>query len=198
MTSVNWRNAFRHFSNNTTQTDGDSFKFVIYYYDWAGNLGEIIFSDNSTTRYNLPSITYDDVRPAITSLTIESDNWNTLPNKQYVAKVGDNITLKFKLPSNLRNNHQLSLGQRNANSYNNVSLNALGANEYSATYQMTNGDLEGMLDFELYFQDKSGNFIIQRQKSKITNNCFVEINILRPTKYDRRCSLFSYSFVDIR
>ena len=108
---INWRNAFRHFSNNTTQIDGDSFKFVIYYYDWAGNLGEIIFSDNSTTRYNLPSITYDDIRPAITSLTIESDNWNTLPNNQYVAKVGDNITLKFKLPSNLRNNHQLSIGR---------------------------------------------------------------------------------------
>ena len=125
----------------------------------------------------MPSITYDDVRPAITSLTIESDNWNTLPNKQYVAKVGDNITLKFKLPSNLRNNHQLSIGQRNANSYNRVSLNALGANEYSATYQMTNSDLEGMLDFELYFQDKSGNFIIQRQKSKITNNCFVASNL---------------------
>ena len=42
---------------------------------------------------------------------------------------------------------------------------------------MINGDLEGMLDFELYFQDKSGNLIIQRQKSKITNNCFVASNL---------------------
>ena len=93
------------------------------------------------------------------------ENRNHSWRKQYVAKDGDIITLKFKLPSNLRNNHQLSIGQRNANSYNKVSLNALGANEYSATYQLTNGDLEGMLDFELYFQDKSGNFIIQRQQS---------------------------------
>ncbi|GIR31601.1 MAG: hypothetical protein CM15mP45_08970 [Deltaproteobacteria bacterium] len=51
--------------------------------------------------------------PTVTSLTIESDNWNTLANNQYVAKVGDNITLKFKLPSNLRQNYQLSIGQRN-------------------------------------------------------------------------------------
>ena len=116
-THTNWRNGFRHFSNNTTQTDGDPFKFVIYYYDWAGNLGEVIFSDNSTTRYNLQSITYDDVRPVISSLTIESDNWHTLSNNQYLAKVGDNITLKFKLPFNLRNNFQLGIGQKNISDY---------------------------------------------------------------------------------
>ena len=58
-----------------------------------------------------------------------------------------------------------------------MSINSHANDNYSGVYQLTNSDLEGMLDFELFFQDKSGNFVIQRQNSKITNNCFVAGNL---------------------
>ena len=48
---------------------------------------------------------YDDNQPEITNLTIESDNWN----QRNVAKVGDNVTLKFTVPS-LKRNDSISVG----------------------------------------------------------------------------------------
>ena len=42
---------------------------------------------------------------------------------------------------------------------------------------MTSSDLEGVVDFELYFKDYAGNFVVVRQNNKITNNCHVPGNL---------------------
>ena len=182
---ISWNNGIRFFSNKKTGIDGDDFSFIIYYYDWAGNLGEIVYSDNSSSRYNLPSIKYDDYQPEITNLTIESDNWN----QSKVAKVDDNITLKFTVPSLKRNDSiSVGIGQKNLTSYNKVAAISTDNQSFTSKYQLTNSDLEGMLDFEIIVRDQSGNTLIQRQNRKFINSCYVSDDLEYHTNNTSDCN----------
>ena len=173
----NWTNGFIKYSNGTTSTNGDNFSFVIYYYDWAGNQGEIIYSDNSTGRYGLDTIIYDDVRPVLQNVEIKSDNWNN--ELKYVAKVDDNITLTYKITdiNFLRYPPKIGLAQPTNTTYNIITPTTSDNIEYKAVHKMTASDIEGMVDFEIVFEDLSGNLVVVRQDNRISNNCFVPGNL---------------------
>ena len=169
---TDWTNGFRHYSTDTTSLNGDSFYFEIHYLDWAGNPGVIRYTpdDNKT-------ITYDDVRPTLAEVLVKSNNWNT--NVKYVAKTGDNITLTYTLPANLRSPPpSVGLAQRTTSSYNSITPTSLGSNRYEAIYTMTDNDIEGRVDFEIVFKDIAGNQEIVRMDRKHTNNCKVPSPLL--------------------
>ncbi|MDP6638319.1 MAG: Ig-like domain-containing protein [SAR324 cluster bacterium] len=169
---TDWTNGFRHYSTDTTSLNGDSFYFEIHYLDWAGNPGVIRYTpdDNKT-------ITYDDVRPTLAEVLVKSNNWNT--NVKYVAKTGDNITLTYTLPANLRSPPpSVGVAQRTTSSYNSITPTSLGSNRYEAIYTMTDNDIEGRVDFEIVFKDIAGNQEIVRMDRKHTNNCKVPSPLL--------------------
>ena len=171
---TDWINGFRHYSSDTTSLDGDVFRFEIHYLDWAGNPGVIRYlpDDNKT-------IIYDDVRPQLSEVLIESNNWNT--DVKYVAKTGDNLTLTYTLPNNLRvKPTTVGLAQRSSTTYNQVPTNLISGttNRFNAVYTMTDNDLEGRVDFEIKFKDLAGNEEIVRMDRKLTNNCNWPSNVL--------------------
>jgi hypothetical protein len=94
---------------------------------------------------NGESYTFDHTNPTLTVATISSNNAKTT-----LAKTGDIVTLNFTASENLTNLETTIAGQV-------VTATNLGSNNYSATYQLTATDGEGIVPFSIQFKDEVGN-----------------------------------------
>ena len=84
------------------------------------------------------------------------------------------IDFNLTIPSLKRNDYiSVGIGQKNLTSYNKVASISTDNQSFISKYQLTNSDLEGMLDFEITVRDQSGNTLIQRQNRKFINSCYV-------------------------
>jgi hypothetical protein len=114
--------------------------FSIIFNDVAGNAGVSV-----TTTTNSSNVVFDKTTPALSPVTIVSNNANT--NR---AKTGNIITLNFtadeiiSAPTILIATHNVS------------AVNTSG-NTWSATYTMTGTDAEGIIPFSITFNDMIGN-----------------------------------------
>jgi len=91
------------------------------------------------------SYTFDHTLPSLTIATISSNNAKTA-----LAKTGDIVTLNFTASENITNLETTIAGQA-------VTATNLGSNNYSATYQLTATDSEGIVPFSIQFKDEVGN-----------------------------------------
>ncbi|MFA9187080.1 T9SS type A sorting domain-containing protein [Flavobacterium sp. FBOR7N2.3] len=91
------------------------------------------------------SYTFDHTAPTLSSVVIVSNNTNTT-----LAKTGDTVTLNFTASENITN-LELSIAGHT------ITTTDLGSNNYSATYQLTNTDTEGVIPFVIQFKDLAGN-----------------------------------------
>lgn len=89
--------------------------------------------------------TFDHTNPTLTNATIASNN-----TKPTLAKEGDILTLNFEALENI-NNLEVTIAGHS------IIATDLGTNKYTATYQLTATDTEGVIPFSIQFKDEVGN-----------------------------------------
>ncbi|OYW80932.1 MAG: hypothetical protein B7Z27_02905, partial [Sphingobacteriia bacterium 32-37-4] len=114
--------------------------FAIQFKD---NLGDTVTPVTATT--NSKTVTFDKTLPILTAVSIASNNATTT-----LAKTADTVSLTFTASENISVTGVSIAGKT-------VTANSLGNNNYSATYQLTNSDTEGMVSFTIEFKDLAGN-----------------------------------------
>jgi gliding motility-associated-like protein len=114
--------------------------FSIIFEDLALNAGTIV-----TATTNSSTVVFDQSKPLLTSIVIASNNTNTT-----YAKTGNTVTVNFSANETLLT-PTVTIGGAAA-----VLANTSG-NSWTATRTMTGTDVEGMIAFNITFNDLSGN-----------------------------------------
>ncbi|WP_162174246.1 rhamnogalacturonan lyase family protein [Flavobacterium daejeonense] len=89
--------------------------------------------------------TIDNTVPTLSTVTLASDNTTTT-----LAKTANTVTLSFTASESIANIGVTIAGHI-------VTATDLGSNNFSATYVMTNSDIEGIIPFSIDFKDYVGN-----------------------------------------
>ena len=114
--------------------------FTINPIDLSGNAGSQVTT--ATT-----GITYHKTSANLNLVTIVSNNANAT-----LAKTGDIVTLNFTASESI-NNVTVTIASHV------VTANNTGGNNYSATYQLTNTDTQGIVAFAIQFKDSFGDLV---------------------------------------
>ncbi|SDL79491.1 hypothetical protein SAMN04487898_12532, partial [Pedobacter sp. ok626] len=120
---------------------GDADGLVTYniaYSDLAGNAGTAVSIGTG-------AITFDKVAPTLPTVSIASNNSNTIK-----AKTGDIITLSFT-SNEVIASPVVTIATHTVTATNN------SGNNWTATYTLTNTDAEGIVPFNIAFADLAGN-----------------------------------------
>jgi gliding motility-associated-like protein len=140
-----------------TMVSGDASGNVsldISFSDLAGNTGTGV-----TATTNNSSVVYDKTSPSLTTVSIVSNNTDSL-----FAKPGDIVTLNFVSAESIMVPSVSIAG-------NVVTVATTGSNNWIANYTMTNGDTEGTVPFTISCTDLAGNVSIT--VTTTTNNSSV-------------------------
>jgi gliding motility-associated-like protein len=114
--------------------------FTIDMTDISGNAGTTV-----TNTTNSSSVTFDKTVPTLTTVTVASNNSDNTK-----AKSGDVITVTI-IAGEAITAPVVTIAGNIAN------INTTSATEYSATYTMTGSDTEGVIGFNIAFEDVTGN-----------------------------------------
>ncbi len=136
--------------------------FNIIYTDLAGNAGTVV-----TATTNSSSVVFDRTAPALSPVTISSNNSNTS-----LAKLGNTVTLSFTASETINTPVVAIAGHVVA------AVNSSG-NNWTATYTMTGTDAEGVVPFSIAFADPTGN--VGSTVTGTTNNSNIVYDITAPT-----------------
>ncbi len=138
-TNTNGNSYTASYQMASTDTEG-VIPFTIQYKD---NVGDPVPQVTAST--DGKTVTFDKTAPTLTVATIASNNATST-----LAKTGNTVTLNFTASESITNIGVTIAGHA-------VTANSLGANNYNATYVMTNTDTEGIIPFAIQFKDLAGN-----------------------------------------
>jgi gliding motility-associated-like protein len=136
--------------------------FTIDMTDISGNTGTTV-----TNTTNSSSVTFDRTAPTLTTATIASNNSDNTK-----AKSGDVITVTIIAAEAIKAPVVTIAG-------NIANINTTSATEYSATYTMTGSDTEGVIGFNIAFEDVTGN--TGTAVTTTTNSSSVTLDKTAPT-----------------
>ena len=123
-------------------------------------------SGNLNSLSNALIITYDNVKPTLTSVTIASNHTNT----SYV-RVGKSVTLSFVASEAIKDVVVTIKGHA-------VTASNTSGNSWSASYTFTEDDVDGVVPFTVNFKDISGN--VATQVSSVTSGGNVTFDGTKP------------------
>jgi len=146
----NWR---ANYVVRSTDTEGN-IPFSISYKDSAGLSGTAV-----TATTNNSSVVLDKTVPILSSVSIISNNANTIK-----AKVGDTVTLSFTSNEGLLTPVVTISGQT-------ANVTSISGTSWKASYAMRSTDTEGNIPFNIAFKDSSSNDGIA--VTSVTNNSSV-------------------------
>jgi len=101
------------------------------------------------------SITFDQTVPTLSSVTIVSNNTNSPVGT--LAKVGDTITLSFTSNETIQVDPTVTFTSGGIAVTGVVAVTNTESNDWTATYEMADGDSEGAVAFAIDFIDLAGN-----------------------------------------
>ncbi|QEP44468.1 hypothetical protein D5085_15820 [Ectothiorhodospiraceae bacterium BW-2] len=119
--------------------------FTIDANDAAGNAMTQVTATTDSS-----SVSFDETAPALTAVSIASDNSDTA-----LAKTGDTVTLSFTTDGSHSGTPTVTLGG------NSVTATNTSGNTYTASYTLQAGDIEGTLSFTIDAVDAAGNAMTQ-------------------------------------
>lgn len=132
-----------NYSANYQLTNTDTEGVISFAIQFKDNLGDTVAPVTATT--NSKTVTFDKTVPTLTAVSIASNNATTT-----LAKTGETVSLTFTASENSTVTGVSIAGKT-------VIANSLGSNNYSATYQLTNSDTQGVIPFVIQFKDLAGN-----------------------------------------
>lgn len=139
VTAVSSTNYTASYIMTASDTEG-IIPFTINFTDLAANAGIQVTTATS-------GVTYLKNTSSLSTVSILSNNANTA-----LAKTGDTVTLNFTATASISSVAVTIAGHI-------VTANHLGSNNYSASYQLTNSDAEGIIPFAIQFKDNLGDSV---------------------------------------
>ncbi|QEP44467.1 hypothetical protein D5085_15815 [Ectothiorhodospiraceae bacterium BW-2] len=127
---------------------GDTEGAVSFSIDAVDAAGNAMTQVTATT--DSSSVSFDETAPALTAVSIASDNSDTT-----LAKVGDTVTLSFTTDGSHSGTPTVTLGG------NGVTVTNTSGNTYTASYTLQAGDTEGAVSFTIDAVDAAGNAMTQ-------------------------------------
>jgi hypothetical protein len=124
-------------------TNSDAEGIIPFAIQFKDNLGDSVTPIIATT--DSKAVTFDRTTPILSSAVMVSNNSITT-----LAKTGNTASLNFTASENITILSVSIAGHT-------VTANSLGSNNYSASYQLTNTDSEGVVPFTIQFKDLAGN-----------------------------------------
>ncbi|MFT6070567.1 MAG: hypothetical protein ACJAYQ_002921, partial [Bacteriovoracaceae bacterium] len=139
--------AYPSYTASYTFVGGETDGVLAFTLDFTDNVGNPATQVVAVT--DATSVTFDEVVPTATPVTISSNNSNSAR-----AKVGDVVTLSFTV-------NEALLGSPTVTIDGNATTIGGAHPSYTASYTMVGGETQGVLGFTLDFDDAAGNSAVQ-------------------------------------